>query len=79
MEMPQIAGKDPIAVDVKKGETYYWCSCGRSASQPFCDASHVGSEFNPVAYTAEEDKTAYFCACKQAKTPPFCDGTHLSL
>ncbi len=79
MEKPQIAGKAPIAVDVKKGEPYYWCACGRSANQPFCDGSHVGTEFNPVAYTAEEDKTAYFCTCKQTKTPPFCDGTHLTL
>ena len=79
MEKPKIAGKAPIAVDVKKGETYYWCACGRSSNQPFCDGSHVGTEFNPVAYTAEEDKTAYFCTCKQTKTPPFCDGTHLTL
>ncbi|HEY8805632.1 MAG TPA: CDGSH iron-sulfur domain-containing protein, partial [Clostridium sp.] len=69
----------PIAVDVKKGETYYWCSCGRSAKQPFCDGSHKGTTFTPLAFTAEKDETTYLCACKHTKNPPFCDGTHKGL
>ena len=79
MEEPKIAQKSPIATDVKKGQTYYWCACGRSASQPFCDGSHKGTSFTPLAFTAEKDETAYLCACKQTKNPPFCDGTHKSL
>ena len=79
MEKPEISQKSPIAVDVKKGETYYWCSCGRSAKQPFCDGSHKGTSFTPLAFTAEKDETVYLCACKHTKNPPFCDGTHNSL
>lgn len=79
MEKPVIAQKSPIAVDVKKGQTYYWCACGKSASQPFCDGAHKGTSFTPLAFTAEKDETAYICACKHTKTPPFCDGAHKSL
>ena len=79
MEKAVIAQKEPIPVEVKEGQTYYWCACGRSATQPFCNGSHVGTSFNPVAFTAEKDETVYFCACKQTKNPPFCDGTHLTL
>jgi len=79
MEKPVIAQKSPIAVEVKKDETYYWCACGKSASQPFCDGSHKGSSFTPLAFTAAKDETVYLCACKQTKNPPYCDGTHKSL
>jgi len=79
MEKPVIAQKSPIAVDVKKGQTYYWCSCGKSARQPFCDGSHKGTSFTPLAFTAEKDETAHLCACKHTKNPPFCDGTHNKL
>lgn len=76
MEKPEISQKSPIPVEVKKGETYYWCSCGKSANQPFCDGSHKETSFAPRAFTAEKDEPVYFCACKQTKNPPFCDGTH---
>jgi CDGSH-type Zn-finger protein len=79
MEKPVVAGKEPIAVDVKKGETYYWCSCGRSGKQPFCDGSHQGTSFEPLAFTAEKDETVYLCTCKQTKNPPYCDGSHKNL
>ena len=79
MEKPEIAQKSPIAVDLKAGETYYWCACGKSAAQPFCDGAHKGTSFTPLAFTAEKDETAYLCACKQTKNPPFCDGTHKEL
>jgi CDGSH iron-sulfur domain-containing protein 3 len=79
MEKPVIAQKAPIAVDVKKGETYYWCACGRSANQPFCDGSHKATSFTPLPFTAEKDDTVYLCACKQTKNPPYCDGTHKTL
>ena len=72
----QKAGSGPIAVDVVKGKNYAWCSCGLSKSQPFCDGSHKGSEFNPVIYKAEETKKVFLCACKQTNNQPFCDGSH---
>lgn len=79
MEEPIVAQKGPYAVEVKAGQTYYWCACGRSGSQPFCDGSHKGTAFTPMAFTAEKDGTAYLCGCKHTKNPPYCDGTHSSL
>ena len=79
MSKPEIAAKVPCVVDVEKGKDYWWCACGRSKSQPFCDGSHKGTEFTPMKYTADETKTVYFCACKQTKNAPFCDGTHKSI
>lgn len=79
MSAPTIAAKAPIAVELEAGNTYYWCSCGKSAKQPFCDGAHQGSSFQPKAFTAEESKTAYLCACKSTKDEPFCDGTHKAL
>ena len=70
------AGESAIAVDVEQGKSYYWCSCGKSSKQPFCDSSHKGSEFNPFIYKAEATKKVFFCACKQTKKQPFCDGSH---
>ena len=66
----------PIEVQLEAGKTYYWCSCGKSAGQPFCDGSHQGTDFEPAAFTADESKTAWLCTCKQTATPPFCDGSH---
>ncbi len=74
-----IAQKSPYAVEVKENETYHWCSCGRSNTQPFCDGSHKGTGFEPVAFTAEKDDKLYFCGCKKTKNAPFCDGTHNDL
>ena len=70
------AGESAIAVEVEKDKSYYWCSCGKSAKQPFCDGSHKGTKFTPLAYKAEETKKMFFCACKQTNNPPFCDGSH---
>ena len=70
------AGESAIAVDVEQGKSYYWCSCGKSSKQPFCDGSHKGTEFNPFVYKAELTKKMFFCACKQTNKQPFCDGSH---
>jgi len=79
MDKPIIAGTEPIHVNVKAGETYYWCSCGRSSSQPFCDGSHKGTSFKSLVFTAEKNGDIAFCSCKLTSNPPFCDGTHISL
>ena len=79
MAKPEIAAKQPFAVPVEKGKDYWWCSCGKSKSQPFCDGSHKGTDFTPTKFTAEESKTVYFCGCKQSKNGLLCDGTHKSL
>jgi CDGSH-type Zn-finger protein len=74
-----IAQKAPFVVDVEAGKTYYWCSCGRSKSQPFCDGSHNGTSFEPVAFKAEKTEKAYLCGCKKTARQPFCDGAHKQL
>ncbi len=66
----------PYQVDVEEGKTYYWCACGRSASQPFCDGSHKGTDIEPTAFTAEKTEAVYLCGCKKTANAPFCDGTH---
>ena len=76
MTKGQKAGDGPIAIEVEESKSYYWCSCGQSKKQPFCDGSHKGTEFTPLAYKAEETKKMFFCACKQTNNAPFCDGSH---
>jgi CDGSH iron-sulfur domain-containing protein 3 len=79
MSAPAIAARTPIGVDVVAGKTYWWCACGQSKAQPFCDGSHKGSEFTPVKFEATESKKAWFCACKHTAHQPMCDGTHKRL
>jgi len=76
MAVPEIAQKGPYGVDVVAGRTYFWCACGRSARQPFCDGSHKDTEFTPREYLAAESGTLWFCGCKHSSQPPLCDGTH---
>lgn len=78
-EKPTIATTEPIAVEADAGEVFWWCSCGRSKNQPFCDGSHAGSAFQPQEVKAEEAGTLWFCGCKATGTPPFCDGSHNDL
>jgi CDGSH-type Zn-finger protein len=68
-----------LAAELEAGKTYYWCSCGLSQKQPFCDGSHKTTAFTPMAYTATKSGTAYLCACKQTNTAPLCDGSHKKL
>lgn len=75
-----IAQYKPYYRELEKGETYKWCSCGRSANQPFCDGSHRETDFRPVRYVARDDgEEVLFCGCKQTSNPPFCDGAHNNL
>ena len=71
-----VTNKTPIAVDVTAGKDYWWCTCGKSAKQPFCDGSHKGSGKGPYKYTATADATLWFCACKKTANRPLCDGSH---
>lgn len=75
-DTPHIAQKGPYPIELEAGKTYFWCACGQSKNQPFCDGSHKGGTFNPTKFTAETSKTAYLCGCKQSAKAPFCDGTH---
>jgi len=72
---PQMA---PYPVEVEEGKNYFWCACGKSSNQPFCDGTHKGSEFAPVKYTATESKKVFFCGCKKTNSAPLCDGSHKS-
>jgi len=78
MEKPKIAQKAPYVLDLEPG-TYYWCSCGKSNNQPFCDGSHKGSEFTPEKVEIEEKKKVALCGCKHSKNGAFCDGSHAIL
>ena len=74
-----VAQKSPFGVTVEAGKDYWWCACGRSKKQPFCDSSHKGTGLAPVKYTAMEAATVWFCGCKSTKSSPLCDGTHNAL
>lgn len=76
MPKPTITATKPIPVELKAGENYYYCTCGKSSKQPFCDGSHEGTEFTPKQFTVEEDGVAYLCQCKHTGNAPFCDGSH---
>ena len=79
MNTPVVARPKPCLVNVKAGRTYFWCSCGRSAKQPFCDGSHKGTDFNPLKFVATQDDELLFCGCKHTRNGPFCDGAHTNL
>lgn len=78
MSEPIIAQKAPYGVELEPGN-YFWCRCGRSSNQPYCDGSHKGTEILPVKLTIEQSKKVWLCGCKRTGKEPFCDGTHNSL
>jgi CDGSH-type Zn-finger protein len=78
MAEPVIYQRSPIVQKVEPG-TYWWCACGRSKSQPFCDGSHKETRLAPKKVEITEAKTVAWCACKHSKNMPFCDGTHSRL
>ena len=65
-----------LAIKVEQGKSYFWCSCGKSSKQPFCDGSHKGTEFKSIIYKADQSKKVFFCTCKQTNDQPLCDGSH---
>jgi CDGSH-type Zn-finger protein len=78
MDKPVCAQNSPIKLDLEAGQ-YWWCSCGLSKKQPFCDGSHKGTSFAPLAFKLDKQQTVWLCACKQTARAPFCDGAHKGL
>ena len=78
MPKPSVPQKGPYAVELAPGD-YWWCACGLSKRQPFCDGSHKGSEFAPVKFTNAEAQKVWLCGCKHTAGAPFCDGSHKAL
>ena len=79
MSQPDIPQKAPYPIEVDEGKKYFWCACGKSNRQPFCDGSHEGTEFTPMQYTAESSRTLYCCGCEHTAGAPLCDGSHSGL
>ncbi len=79
MADPEIGGKEPIAVEVEEGKMYWWCACGRSANQPFCDGLHKDTDFIPQGWEAPKTGKVFFCTCKRTGKAPLCDGAHNNL
>ncbi len=78
MSDPVVYDRNPAELELETGE-YWWCSCGRSMNQPFCDGSHEGAELEPVPFYIKEKTTVWLCNCKQTQDKPFCDGSHNDL
>lgn len=79
MSLPVIAAKEPVKVTVEAGAAKFWCACGRSQNQPFCDGSHRETGISPLKFEVKETKDVWLCQCKQTSKPPYCDGTHRNL
>lgn len=75
---PKVAAKVPAVLELEP-DTYYWCSCGLSQKQPYCDGSHKGTDFTPMPFTIDQKKKVALCQCKHTANPPFCDGGHKKL
>jgi len=80
VKKPTSPQESPYKVKVEKGKIYFWCACGLSNKQPFCDGTHkIEGKFKSLKYLADESKDIYFCGCKLSMKSPFCDGTHSKL
>ena len=79
MSEAKVADTKPAVVDLEGGKDYYWCACGHSANQPFCDGSHKGTGIGPLPFKQDDAGTAYLCQCKKTGKSPYCDGAHTQL
>lgn len=79
MNLPHCAQASPYEVELEEGQKYFWCTCGLSQNQPFCDGAHKGSGLKSQCFTADVSRKVWLCGCKQSKNPPFCDGSHNEL
>jgi CDGSH-type Zn-finger protein len=79
MSQPVITQKEPFAIEVEEGKKYYWCSCGLSKTQPFCDGAHKETDHLPELFEAKKSGTVYFCGCRHSAKGALCDGTHKTL
>ncbi|MDP1683277.1 MAG: CDGSH iron-sulfur domain-containing protein [Burkholderiales bacterium] len=69
----------PYEVQVEASKEYWYCACGKSKNQPWCDGSHEGAGVEPISFVAEKTGSAWLCGCRMSETLPFCDGTHNDL
>ncbi len=74
-----VADTRPEVLELEPGKSYWWCRCGRSKQQPWCDGSHEGTGIEPLEFTVDRQKNYALCKCKKTAESPFCDGTHSSL
>ncbi len=79
MNLPSPTPADPFEVELEEGQNYFWCLCGLSQKQPFCDGAHKGSGLKSHCFTAENTGKVFLCGCKQTKNPPYCDGSHMEV
>ncbi|MDE2005085.1 MAG: CDGSH iron-sulfur domain-containing protein [Rhodospirillales bacterium] len=77
--LPLMPQKAPYRLEVEAGKSYWWCACGKSAKQPFCDGSHKGTGFAPIEFKSDAAGTVSFCGCKRSANAPRCDGSHKNL
>jgi len=78
-DMPAVGGRAPITIEVEAGKSYWWCACGLSQQQPFCDGSHKATSFTPIAFKPATSEKVWFCTCKRSAKKPLCDGSHKRL
>ena len=79
MDQPKVADCKPIGVELEEGETYFFCACGHSSNQPFCDGAHKSTSFRPQSFKAEASGKKFLCMCKRTQGAPYCDGSHKNL
>lgn len=78
---PVVRSLTPLRLEVTEGATYFWCACGRTQTEPWCDGSHKVTTIRPVKWVAPKSGTASVCACRATRRPGrvLCDGSHAAV